>query len=99
LRNEKSGLMAPCRGVLRAPAIAFWCIVPGLSLIWAGPRGLDRRHLTLISLTGLVVVAYALVLHEQLASHPWLGLTTGVFARRALLSLAQTILLVFHQRG
>jgi hypothetical protein len=60
-------------------AIAFWCIVLGLSLIMASPRGLDRRHLALIGLSRFVVVAYALVLHEQLASHPWLGLATGLF--------------------
>jgi O-antigen ligase len=56
-------------------AIAFWCIVLGLALIMASPRGLDRRHFALIGLAGLFVLAYGVVLHEQLAAVPWLAVT------------------------
>ena len=55
-------------------AIAFWCIVLGLALMMASPRDLDRRHLALIGLAGIVVAAYAVVLHEQLAAQPWFAL-------------------------
>jgi O-antigen ligase len=55
--------------------IAFWCIVLGLALIMASPRGLDRRHFALIGLASIVVAAYALVLHEQLAPQPWFALS------------------------
>jgi O-antigen ligase len=56
--------------------IAFWCMVLGASLILASPRGLDRRHFALIGLAAVVVAAYAVVLHEQLAAQPWFALAT-----------------------
>jgi O-antigen ligase len=54
-------------------AIAFWCILLGICLVLAPVHGLKAGQLALIPIAGIVVVAYALVLHEQLAEHPWLG--------------------------
>jgi O-antigen ligase len=54
-------------------AVAFWCIALGLGLIIASPRGLRQEHLALLGLAGIVVVGYALVLHEQLATRPWIA--------------------------
>jgi O-antigen ligase len=54
-------------------AIAFWCVVLGVALIFAPLRGLTASGLALLGLAFLVVAAYAFVLHEQLAVHPWLA--------------------------
>jgi O-antigen ligase len=59
-------------GSSRASAVALWCIVLGLSLALAPVGPLSRGQLALTGLAGIVVAAYALVLHEQLAAHPWL---------------------------
>lgn len=57
-------------------AIAFWCVVLGLALVFAPVRSLNPGQLALAGLAGVVVAAYALVVHEQLAEHPWLGIAT-----------------------
>ena len=54
-------------------AIAFWCIVLGLGVIVVSPRGLRREHLPLLGLAVIVTLAYAFVLHEQLAARPWIA--------------------------
>jgi O-antigen ligase len=54
-------------------AIAFWCIVLGLGVIAASPRGLRRDHIPLLGLVVFVILAYAFVLHEQLAARPWIA--------------------------
>jgi O-antigen ligase len=51
--------------------IAFWCIVLGIAAIAASPRGLRFGQFVLLGLAGVVIAAYGLVLHEQLATHPW----------------------------
>jgi O-antigen ligase len=56
--------------------IAFWCIVLGACLVFAPVRSLSAGQLALAGLAGIVVAAYALVLHEQLAEHPWLATAT-----------------------
>jgi O-antigen ligase len=56
--------------------IAFWCIVLGMCLVFAPVRSLGGGQLALVGLAGIVVAAYALVLHEQLAEHPWLAAAT-----------------------
>ena len=53
--------------------IAFWCIVLGVCLAFAPVRSLGAGKLALVGLAGIVVAAYAFVLHEQLAEHPWLA--------------------------
>jgi O-antigen ligase len=54
-------------------AIAFWCIVLGLGAIVVSPRRLRREHLPLLGLAVIVTLAYAFVLHEQLAARPWIA--------------------------
>jgi O-antigen ligase len=54
-------------------AIAFWCIVLGLGITAASPRGLRRDHIPLLGLALIVILAYAFVLHEQLAARPWIA--------------------------
>src|SRR3974390_2578159 len=57
-----------------APAvIAFWCIVFGLGVIFLSPRRLRREHLPLLGLAVIVILAFAFVLHEQLAAAPWMA--------------------------
>lgn len=51
--------------------IAFWCIVLGIAAIAVSPRGLRFGQFVLLGLAAIVIAAYALVLHEQLAAHPW----------------------------
>ena len=53
--------------------VAFWCIVLGVCLVLAPVRSLEAGRLALVGLAGVVIAAYALVLHEQLAEHPWLA--------------------------
>jgi O-antigen ligase len=52
-------------------AVAFWCGALGLVLIIAPLRKLRAPHLMVLGGTAVVVAAYAVVLHEQLAVHPW----------------------------
>jgi O-antigen ligase len=54
-------------------AIAFWCIVLGLGVIAASARSLRRDHIPLLGLAVIVILAYAFVLHEQLAARPWIA--------------------------
>jgi O-antigen ligase len=68
-------------------AIAFWCIVLGVCLVLAPIPPLDGGRLALVGLAGLVVAAYALVLHEQLAEHPWLGASPHPIWREAQVAL------------
>jgi O-antigen ligase len=53
------------------PYIAVWCIVLGTALAFVNPRPLRAVHLLLLGLCAIVAMAYAFVLHEQLAEHPW----------------------------
>lgn len=52
--------------------VAFWCIVVGVALVFAPVRGLRTGQVALVALGTVVVTGYAVVLHEQLAEHPWL---------------------------
>jgi O-antigen ligase len=67
-------------------AIALCCIVLGCALVCAPVRSLRRSQLALLGLAGVVLSAYALVLHEQLAEHPWLAAPNPIWqeASRAL---------------
>jgi len=53
--------------------IACWCIVLGTCLVLAPVRLRSGGRLALAGLAGIVVAAYTLVLHEQLAEQPWLA--------------------------
>ena len=58
-------------GSTNPSVIAFWCIVLGIAAIAASPRGLRGGQFVLLGLAAIVFAAYGLVLHEQLAAHPW----------------------------
>jgi O-antigen ligase len=60
-------------GSTEPTTIAFWCVVLGLGVIAASPRGLRREHFPLLGLAVIVILAYAFVLHEQLAARPWIA--------------------------
>jgi O-antigen ligase len=63
--------------------ISFWCIALGLALILAPSQGLSGGQLALVGLAFVVVAAYALVLHEQLAAHPWFASPDPVWREAA----------------
>jgi O-antigen ligase len=54
-------------------AVAFWCIVLGVCLVCSPVRELGIGQIAALCVAGLVVAAYALVVHEQVADHSWLG--------------------------
>ena len=58
-------------GSSQPAAVAFWCVVLGLTLVIAPLQKLRTPHLRLLGCAAIVVAAYALVLDEQLAEHPW----------------------------
>lgn len=54
-------------------SIAFWCLCLGIAVIFAPTRDLRAAHLWLLAGIGVIVAAYAFVLHEQLSDHPWVA--------------------------
>ena len=52
------------------PTIAFWCVVLGITLMTASLRGLRVVHLAMLLGVAVIILAYALVLHEQLTYPP-----------------------------
>jgi O-antigen ligase len=54
-------------------SIAFWCLCLGFGLILASVSDLRREHFWVVAGVGLIVLAYAFVLHEQLAEQPWIA--------------------------
>lgn len=60
-------------GSVEGTAIAFWCVILGFGLVVASQRGLRREHIPLLGLGVVVILAYTLVLHEQLAERPWIA--------------------------
>ena len=64
-------------------SIAFWCIVLGLAAA-ASSLSVDqlhREHWLLLGGIGLIIIAYAFVLHEQLADHPWIAPFNPLWAK------------------
>jgi O-antigen ligase len=58
-------------GSVLPPVVAFWCVVLGVCLVLAPVPSLTGGQLALVGLAAIVIAAYALALHEQLAEHPW----------------------------
>src|SRR5580704_335833 len=54
-------------------SIAIWCIVLGACVTIAPVPVFRPAQLGLVALFGVIIIAYAFVLHEQLAVHPWLA--------------------------
>jgi O-antigen ligase len=57
-------------------AVTFWCILLGAALVFAPVRELGASQLCFLTLAGIIIAAYAFVLHEQLSSHPWFAVAT-----------------------
>lgn len=54
-------------------AIAFWCLCLSVALMLASTRALRSEHLWLLAGIGVIIIGYAIVLHEQVADHPWVA--------------------------
>jgi O-antigen ligase len=67
-------------GSRNAPTIALWCVLLGLGLLFASVRPLRSGHLALLAGIGLILASYGFVLHEQLATHPWIASPNSVWA-------------------
>jgi O-antigen ligase len=55
--------------------IVTWCMALGIALSTASLRGLDTRHFLIIAGVAIVVGAYLLVLHEQVAIQPFFSVS------------------------
>jgi O-antigen ligase len=62
-------------------AIAFWCVWIAVGVMAAPLSGLRRQHIPLLCLALVVVLAYAFVLHEQLAARPWIAAPQALWAQ------------------
>jgi O-antigen ligase len=51
--------------------IMAWCTCLGIALCMASLRALDARHFLILAGIAIVVGAYVMVLHEQVAIRPW----------------------------
>src|SRR6202007_135559 len=56
-------------------SVAVWCLLLGVAcaLSAATAPTLRREHLFLLGGVGIIILCYALVLHEQLADRPWIA--------------------------
>jgi len=54
-------------------SIAFWCFCLGAALIFAPTQYVRRQHAWLIAGIVVIVITYAVVLHEQVSDHPWMA--------------------------
>ena len=82
--------------------IALWCVVLGAAVVLASPRQLRREQLLPLAAVAVVVVAYLLVLHEQLASEPWSGAAPHPIwdeAGRLLGQPLQPSIAIMHDEG
>lgn len=89
-RKYKIATLILCFAVAGAPfpfgstshtAIAFWCGVLGVGLIFASPRDLTNGHYFVLVGVGLIVAAYGFVLHEQLSETPWIASPNPIWAK------------------
>jgi O-antigen ligase len=71
-----------------AATIAFWCLVLGACVTLAPVPTLGAGQFALVIVAGVVVAAYALVLHEQLADRSWLAAAPHPLWREAASNLA-----------
>lgn len=81
-------------------AIAFWCIILGLGVIAVSPQKFRREHFPLLGLAAIVILAYALVLHEQLSERPWIATANplwGETAKTLGVSILPSVSIARHQ--
>jgi O-antigen ligase len=60
-------------GSVEPTAIAFWCVVLGAAIIVSSPTNVRREHIPLVVLAGAIILGYTFVIHEQLATQPWIA--------------------------
>ena len=58
-------------GSTEPATVAVWCAVLGVAVVLASLLELRTPQLVFIGLAAVLAAAYGLVLHEQLAAHPW----------------------------
>jgi O-antigen ligase len=62
-------------GSAEPTAIAWWCIVLGVATICAPLRHIRAPQFALLGVAAVIVAAYGVVLHEQLAQDAWFSVT------------------------
>jgi O-antigen ligase len=60
-------------GSTEPAVIAFWCLCLGIALVATTPSSLSNAQLSLFGLVACVLLGYVCVLHEQLATNPWVA--------------------------
>jgi O-antigen ligase len=70
-------------GSTEPAVISVWCVALGVALILAKPRKLVAGQYLLFGVLCVVIVAYAIVLHEQLSAQPWFSFIAPDAAWRA----------------
>jgi O-antigen ligase len=81
-RNQLAGLIllatvaaAPLPfGSASASAISFWCATLGVALLAVKVTAPSKGQMALFLTTVLIMIAYGIVLHEQLSQNPWLSI-------------------------
>jgi O-antigen ligase len=61
--------------------IAVLCGVLGIALLFASPGALNGGQSKVLAGVGVIVVAYAFILHEQLSNAPWIATSHPIWAR------------------
>ncbi len=66
-------------------SVALWCVLLGIScvLLAATTSHLTRLQTAILFAVGGLVALYALVLHEQLADHPWIAPYLPIWSQTA----------------
>jgi O-antigen ligase len=70
-------------GSVEPEAAAVWCILLGFAVAALSPRLLNRSHLPVFGIAAIVIFAFGFVLHEQLASTPWIAPTDQLWRTAA----------------
>jgi O-antigen ligase len=58
-------------GSIDRVTISFWCVLLAIAVLASTPPAVRLGHLPIYAWIAMVSAAYAVVLHEQLASDPW----------------------------
>ena len=65
--------------------VGLWCLFLGMALVVVSPRELRRGHCVLLGGVAIIVAGYALVLHEQLSSRPFVAAYNPIWSDAARL--------------
>jgi O-antigen ligase len=64
--------------------MAVWSVVLGMGLVLAASSAREWHQTVLLAFLALVIAAYAFVLHEQLADHPWIAAPNRLWQEASL---------------